>query len=91
MILPAVPAAASSSVSSSASSPVSSSVLPLRARLCYVKRPSIDFLGIELVDGLLGCGIIRHLDECKALGPTRPTICDESHRDDLADRSEKLR
>ena len=46
------------------------SVISLRACLCYLDGPAVYLLAVQLVDGLLSGVILRHLDECKALGTT---------------------
>jgi len=78
-------------VTAPAASAPAASVVPLRACFIYLQRPPVHLPAVELVDGLLGCGLLCHLDECKASGPTRHTICDEAHRKNLPDRSEEFR
>jgi hypothetical protein len=85
-----LPAAALASSSVSSISLVSS-VFSLRARLCYLESSSLYFLPVELIDRGQGCGVIGHLDECKALGATCHTICDQVYRQDFPDRSEEFR
>ncbi len=49
------------------------------ARLGLIDReaPAVDFLVVKTLDGRLGLGLAAHLDEAKALAPTRVAILDD--------------
>jgi hypothetical protein len=57
---------------------------------CHIDLSPIQFLAIELSDGLLSGAILRHLDEGEPLGAARRAIRNEAYRGDLSQGSEKL-
>jgi hypothetical protein len=60
------------------------------AFLCDLDIPSIHPAAVELVNRLSGSLLLRHLDDGKASGSARYTVCDEVHRSNPAYCAEQL-
>jgi hypothetical protein len=75
-------------------SPIATTILVapwlLWTSFCYIDLPPIQFLAVELSDGLFSGAILCHLDEGEPLGAARYAIRYEAHRGNLSHCSEKL-